>query len=85
MNNQDIWKFIKTIGLSFNRVYTSVKDLKYRSILIMANQYTEGTLLRGLILNFLETFWPSLCKIKGFITFFYPPVVKCIHPNGAVK
>jgi len=35
--------------------------------MIMADQDNDGSHIKGLILNFFHMFWPSLCKIKGFL------------------
>ena len=45
--------------------------------MIMADQDIDGSHIKGLILNFFHTFWPSLCKIKGFLKEFVTPIIRC--------
>mgnify|MGYP000141359438 CR=1 FL=1 len=44
----------------------------------MTDQDHDGSHIKGLLINFLHHFWPSLLKIKGFLQQFITPIVKCI-------
>lgn len=72
------------MGLSFEKEYTSTSDLRYSSVMIMADQDNDGSHIKGLVINFFETFWPSLCKIKGFLKEFITPIVKCKKGNNSL-
>lgn len=67
MDNQELANVVKILGLQFGKEYHSVEDLRYGSVMIMADQDIDGSHIKGLIINFFETFWPSLCKIHGFL------------------
>jgi DNA topoisomerase II len=45
--------------------------------MIMADQDHDGSHIKGLLINFLHHFWPSLLKIDGFLKQFITPIVKC--------
>lgn len=36
----------------------------------------DGSHIKGLLINFLHSFWPSLLKIPGFLLEFITPIVK---------
>jgi len=55
------------MGLAFGKEYSSTTSLRYSSVMIMADQDIDGSHIKGLVINFFETFWPSLCKIDGFL------------------
>jgi hypothetical protein len=41
----------------------------------------DGSHIKGLIINFLDHFWPSLLRIPGFLLEFITPIVRvCIFP-----
>ncbi|KAJ9091384.1 DNA topoisomerase 2 [Naganishia friedmannii] len=76
LKNQEI-QFIKQImGLKHNADYKSVESLRYGSLMIMTDQDHDGSHIKGLILNFLDHFYPSLLKIPGFLIEFITPIVK---------
>ena len=45
--------------------------------MIMSDQDHDGSHIKGLVLNFFATFWPSLCKQDGFLKQFITPIIKC--------
>jgi DNA gyrase/topoisomerase IV subunit B len=56
--------------------YDSTKQLRYGHLMIMTDQDHDGSHIKGLIMNFLHHFYPSLLKIKGFLLEFITPIVK---------
>lgn len=44
--------------------------------MVMTDQDTDGSHIKGLILNMIHTFWPSLIKINGFLKEFITPILK---------
>lgn len=76
MNNEEIQNIMKIIGLEPKKEYTSLSELRYGSIMIMADQDLDGSHIKGLVINFIHFFWPSLLKIRGFLTEFITPIVK---------
>ena len=67
---------MKILGIKIGETYTDVRSLRYGSILIMTDQDVDGFHIKGLIINFIHTFWPSLIKLNGFIRQFITPILK---------
>jgi len=67
------------MGLKFNTTYTeeNIKTLRYGSLMIMADQDHDGSHIKGLVINFIHHFWPSLLDVRGFLKQFITPIVKC--------
>ena len=53
-----------------------MSSLRYGSIMIMTDQDHDGSHIKGLIINFIHHFWPSLLKLEGFIKEFVTPIIK---------
>ena len=43
----------------------------------MADQDHDGSHIKGLIINFIHHFWPSLLDVPSFLQQFITPIVKC--------
>ena len=75
-NNAEVQNLMKILGIRVGEAYTDVKNLRYGSILIMTDQDVDGSHIKGLIINFIHHFWPSLIKINGFMKEFITPIIK---------
>lgn len=78
INNSEFKNLKKIIGLEMNKVYTkdNISSLRYGKILLMMDADVDGSHIKGLFINMIHYYFPSLLKIKGFIQFFITPVVK---------
>ena len=76
MNNDEIQNIMKIVGLEPKKVYSSLNDLRYGSIMIMADQDLDGSHIKGLVINFIHFFWPGLLQTQGFLKEFITPIVK---------
>lgn len=76
MKNSEIESLVKIMGLQFNKQYESTKSLRYGSIMIMTDQDHDGHHIKGLIINLIDKFWPSLLKMRGFLKQFVTPIIK---------
>ncbi|CAL5372287.1 unnamed protein product [Camellia sinensis] len=56
--------------------YDSVKTLTYGHLRIMTDQDHDGSHIKGLLINFIHSFWPSLLKIPSFLVESITPIVK---------
>ena len=45
--------------------------------MVMADQDNDGSHIKGLILNFFHSYWPSLCKLPRFLKSFVTPITRC--------
>lgn len=76
MGNQEIQNMIKILGLDQKKEYDSAKGLRYGSVMIMADQDYDGSHIKGLLINMIQHWWPSLFKLSGFLKEFATPIVK---------
>ena len=79
--NQELQNLIKILGLQYGKKYDAVKSLRYGSIMVMADQDYDGSHIKGLVINFLHTFWPSLVQMNGFVKEFVTPIIKATKGN----
>lgn len=78
MNNAEIQALVTILGLQYGKVYDSAKGLRYGHLMIMADQDHDGSHIKGLVLNLLHCFWPSLLALDGFLQQFITPIVKAV-------
>lgn len=76
LNNEEITNIKKILGLQHNKVYNNLNELRYGRIICMCDQDYDGYHIKGLIMNFIHYFWPSLIKHSNFITALATPIVK---------
>merc|ERR1712100_463114 len=79
MDNEEISAITKILGLQHGKVYdrNSVKkELRYGKLMIMADQDHDGSHIKGLLINFIHHFWPSLIKCNDFLLEFITPIIK---------
>ena len=79
--NQEVQYLMKILGIRIGESYTDIKNLRYGSIMIMTDQDVDGSHIKGLIINFIHTFWPSLIKLNGFMKQFITPIIKATKGN----
>ncbi len=79
--NEEVQNLIKILGLQVNKKYDSVKQLRYGNLMIMADQDQDGSHIKGLIINFIHHFWPSLIENNGFVKEFVTPIIKATKGN----
>ena len=46
-----------------NKQYSDTRALRYGSVMIMADQDVDGSHIKGLFINFIQNYWPSLFKM----------------------
>jgi len=79
--NEEVQNLIKILGLQVNKKYDNVKQLRYGNLMIMADQDQDGSHIKGLIINFIHHFWPSLIVNNGFVKEFVTPIIKATKGN----
>lgn len=77
IKNAEIQNIMKIMGLNIGTEYTDVSKLRYGHVMIMTDQDHDGSHIKGLLINFLHHFWPSLLAIPDFLQVFITPIVKC--------
>ncbi|KAI9451533.1 DNA topoisomerase [Russula earlei] len=76
MKNEEIQNIKKIMGLQHNKDYTDVASLRYGQLMIMTDQDHDGSHIKGLLINFLDHFFPSLLKLPNFLVEFVTPIVR---------
>lgn len=84
LQNQEINNIIKIMGLKYNIKYTSLKNLRYGKIMLMTDQDQDGSHIKGLVINFIQTFWPELLKLN-IIEEFITPIIKCTRKSKTIS
>lgn len=74
--NEEIQNLMKIVGLQIGKKYEDLKSLRYGAIMIMSDQDTDGSHIKGLVINFIHHLWPTLFEITGFIKQFITPLLK---------
>jgi DNA topoisomerase-2 len=84
MKNIEIQAIKQIMGLQHKKNYglNDIKNLRYGRIMIMADQDHDGSHIKGLIINFLETSFPGLLEIPNFLIEFITPIVKITIMSG---
>jgi DNA topoisomerase-2 len=81
--NEELTSIKKILGLEQGKVYTATGSLRYGRVMIMTDQDHDGSHIKGLLMNFFHTFWPSLLKM-GFLCCLATPLLK-LTKRGEVK
>ncbi|XP_022152632.1 DNA topoisomerase 2 isoform X2 [Momordica charantia] len=82
--NKEIQYIKQILGLQQGKEYNNVKPLRYGHLMIMTDQDHDGSHIKGLLINFIHSFWPSLLRVPSFLVEFITPIVKATHRNGTV-
>ena len=80
-DNMEITNLKKILGLESGKTYTDTSSLRYNGIIILTDADLDGYHIRGLICNMFQSLWPSLFKMKGFLTTMMTPIVKARKGN----
>jgi DNA topoisomerase II len=78
-NNKEIQHLMRALGLQFPMKYETQKEkatLRYGKVLIMCDQDSDGSHIKGLVVNLFHHFWPALIKEEGYLQQFLTPLVK---------
>ena len=81
MENPEIQNLIKILGIQIGSKYENVSKLRYGKVMIMTDQDHDGSHIKGLLINFVHHFWPSLLKMNGFMQEFVTPIIKVTKGN----
>ncbi|XP_042412378.1 DNA topoisomerase 2-like isoform X1 [Zingiber officinale] len=79
MDNAEIQNIKQILGLQHGKEYDSAKGLRYGHLMIMTDQDHDGSHIKGLLINFIHTFWPSLLKVPSFMVEFITPLLKATN------
>lgn len=84
--NGEVKAMVSILGLDFDKEYDTVEErteLRYGHVMLMADQDTDGSHIKGLVMNFFRHFWPKLLKPavdeplgQPFLSSFLTPLIK---------
>jgi DNA topoisomerase-2 len=85
--NEEFVNLRKIIGLEINKEYTNdnINKLRYGKIILMMDADVDGSHIKGLFINMLDYFWPSLLKLDDFLKIFITPIVKITKTNSIIE
>jgi DNA gyrase/topoisomerase IV subunit B len=84
MNNEEINNLKQIIGLKQGVEYKDTKDLRYGKIMCLTDADTDGSHIKGLLVNLFHCWWPSLVKLN-FIETLRTPIVKAIRGQKVLE
>lgn len=86
LENVEINALKQILGLQHGKEYKSVSELRYGKIMILTDADVDGSHIKGLIINFIHHFWPTLLDLDpSFICSMITPIVKATKGNKTEK
>jgi len=85
LENKEITDLKHILGL--RQVFKTKEDLKqlrYGSIIILTDQDTDGSHIKGLVMNWIHTYWPSLMRLD-FNKSLATPILKAFKGKKVKK
>ncbi|AYV80940.1 MAG: DNA gyrase/topoisomerase IV [Harvfovirus sp.] len=76
LNNAEFKNLKQILGLKQGKKYDNGSKLRYGGIIILTDQDVDGSHIKGLLINMLHNFWPSLLKLDGYIKCMSTPIIK---------
>ena len=83
-SNQEFNDLKKILGLQQGKDYKDVSELRYGRLMIMTDADNDGSHIKGLILNMIHYFWPSLLKL-GFVVSMVTPIIKATKGSESMS
>jgi DNA topoisomerase II len=85
-DNEEIKMIKRIIGLEEKKDYTSgINGLRYHRVMVLTDADDDGYHIKGLVMNYIGQYWPSLIKREGFICDFATPIKKAFKSNSRGK
>ncbi len=72
--NDEISNIITALGLVIGNKCT-ISDLRYGKLVLMSDADSDGVHIKGLLINFIEKYWPNLLQ-EEFLYEFITPVIR---------
>ena len=79
MKNEEIQHICTILGLQHGRTYDTMesrRELRYGRVMLMTDQDHDGSHIKGLFINMIHTFWPSLLQKNDFLEEFVTAIIK---------
>lgn len=86
--NKEITKLIQALGLQYDIDYSideNFKKLRYGKLLLLTDQDYDGFHILALILNIVDSLFPTLMRRKGFLCSMQTPIMKIKHKGEELR
>lgn len=83
--NAEIIAIRRIMGLERGKAYDSVNGLRYGSIMVLADSDVDGYHIKGLVMNYIHFYWPTLIRQEGFLQSFATPLMKASKGKGKTR
>tara|TARA_B110000444_G_scaffold228538_2_gene234401 strand:+ start:15076 stop:18507 length:3432 start_codon:yes stop_codon:yes gene_type:complete len=87
-DNKEITEIKQILGLEHDKIYTpnDIKTkLRYGKVLFMTDQDLDGSHIKGLGINMIDSEWKSLIEIPEFIGYMNTPILKATKGKDIIE
>lgn len=82
--NTEIKSLMSILGLDIQKKYNNTSSLRYGRVMLMTDQDQDGSHIKGLIINFIHSYWPELIHTNFFYEFI-TPIVKATKGKEIIE
>ena len=82
IENEEIKDLIQILGLEVGKKYKDTSELRYGKVVIFSDADSDGSHIKGLILNIFKVYWKELLELN-YIEEFVSPTI--IASKGKIK
>lgn len=75
MENEEIKDLIQILGLEVGKKYKDTKDLRYGKVVIFSDADSDGSHIKGLIINIFKEYWKELLELNYIQEFVSPTII----------
>ncbi|KAJ1971923.1 DNA topoisomerase 2, partial [Dimargaris verticillata] len=84
LENKELNNIKRILGLKHGATESTAR-LRYGRLMIMTDQDYDGSHIKGLIINFVDYFFPGLIKEPGFLLEFVTPIVRAVRGKRSLN
>ena len=86
IHNEEFKNIKLILGLEMGKEYneSNISELRYSGVILFFDADVDGSHIKGLFINMIEYYWPSLLHINGFIKIFITPMIKATKKNETI-
>ena len=75
--SKEVMSIVRAVGLDFGETYEhGTEGLRYSRVILMTDQDSDGSHIKGLVINLFERYWPHLLYNNNFLHYIATPLVK---------
>lgn len=79
LQNKEINSILRILGLQIGS--KDYSKMRYGSVMAMTDQDTDGSHIKGLLLNVFDVFFPELLQQNDFFCVFQTPIIRAMKGN----